>query len=86
MVTPDSTLIFNSLPSGREEVLLGNVMVAEISPAAVPGRHSHAFRILLPGAGAAFRPARDLEVARWQVRRQINEWLNAADLVPNGAR
>lgn len=81
----DSPLIFKPQPSGREEVMLGNIIVAEIAPAAMPGRHSHTFRIMLPEAGVTgFRPARDLGVARWQVHRLIGEWLNAAGLRPIG--
>lgn len=85
MTEGERFLQFKVQPSGREEVLLGIVMVAEIAPAAVPGRHSHAYRVLLPGLVTSFRPARDLAVARWQVARKINDWLNAADLRPNGA-
>jgi hypothetical protein len=83
---PADRVAFLERPSGREEAMLGSVMVAEIAPAAAPGRHTHAYRLLLPGAGGAFKPARDLELARWQVRRLVGEWLAAADLRPNGAR
>ena len=79
-------LIFVPQPSGREEVMLGKVIVAGIAPAVMPGHHSHTYRLLLPESGVTSpQPARDIAVARWQVERRVADWLNAADLRPNGA-
>jgi hypothetical protein len=75
---------FQSLALGREAVMLGRVQVGEIMPME-RGRFSACFRLSLPDASASsWRPARDLNDARRLATIKINDWLNAADLRPNG--
>jgi hypothetical protein len=72
---------FRPLTLGREAVLLGRVTVGEI----MPHGHRTCFRLTLPEASAtAWRPADDMAEARRLVLIKINDWLNAADLRPNG--
>lgn len=78
---------FRELPSGRQEVMLGAVRVGEIMPLpAGTRRHTHCYRLSLPdSAVTSWQPARDLDIAQWQVCRHVDEWLNAADLRPVSA-
>lgn len=63
--------------------MLGCVQVGEIMPS--EGRYQACFRLMLPDAsGSSWRPARDIEAARRLAAHKINDWLNAADLRPNG--
>jgi hypothetical protein len=72
--------------SGRETIMLGRVQVGEISPSVDPrSRFPFCFRLELPDASSrAWQPARDVADARRQVVGKINDWLNAAGLVPVG--
>ncbi|HYD66114.1 hypothetical protein [Azospirillum sp.] len=81
----DGVVAFQPLTLGREAVMLGRVQVGEIMPTD-GGRHQACFRLTLPEAStsAAWRPARDLAEARRLACVKINDWLNAADLRPNG--
>jgi hypothetical protein len=80
----DGVVAFKPLTLGREAVMLGRVTVGEIMPTD-SGRHQACFRLLLPEASAAaWRPARDIDDARRLALVKINDWLNAADLRPNG--
>lgn len=82
---PDGVVAFKSIALGREAVMLGRVQVGEIMPTD-GGRHQACFRISLPDASAAsWRPAADIADARRLALVKINDWLNAADLRPNGA-
>lgn len=78
---------FEPQPSGRETVLLGRVTVGEISPTADPrGRYTMCFRLALPDSAAgAWQPATNSEAARRGVLQHLNDWLNAADVRPNGS-
>lgn len=74
------------IASGRETIMLGRVQVGEISPSVDPrSRFPVCFRLELPDASSrAWQPARDVADARRQVVGKINDWLNAAGLVPAG--
>jgi hypothetical protein len=64
--------------------MLGRVQVGEIMPTE-RGRFSACFRLTLPDASASsWRPAANIEAARRLAVIKINDWLNAADLRPNG--
>lgn len=79
----DGVVTFEPLTLGREAVMLGKVRVGEIVP--IEGsRHQAAFRLTLPeaSAGQAFRPASDVDEAKRLAAIKINDWLNAAGLVP----
>ncbi|MEY9466314.1 hypothetical protein ABH973_006727 [Bradyrhizobium ottawaense] len=71
---------------GREVILLGRVQVGEIMRND-GARHQACFRLTLPEASASttWRPARDVVEARRLALVKINDWLNAAGLVPAGA-
>lgn len=70
---------------GREVILLGRVQVGEIMRNE-GARHQACFRLMLPEASASttWRPARDVVDARRLALIKINDWLNAAGLVPAG--
>jgi hypothetical protein len=81
----DGVVAFRPLTLGREAVMLGRVTVGEIMPTD-GGRHQACFRLLLPEASAAaWRPAKDIPDAWRLALVKINDWLNAAELTPNGA-
>jgi hypothetical protein len=81
----EGVVAFRSIALGREAVMLGRVQVGEIMPTD-GGRHQACFRLSLPDASASsWRPAADLADARRLALVKINDWLNAADLRPNGA-
>ena len=82
----DGVVAFKPLTLGREAVMLGRVQVGEIMPTD-GGRHQACFRLTLPEAStsSSWRPARDFADARRLACVKINDWLNAADLRPNGA-
>jgi hypothetical protein len=81
----DGVVAFTPLPSGREAVMLGRVQVGEISPIGA-GDNRACFCLTLPESGLrSWRPAVDVDAARRQIIERINDWLNAADLRPNGA-
>jgi hypothetical protein len=82
----EGVVSFEPQPSGRETVMLGRVQVGEIAHAADPrGRFKMCFRLLLPDSAAApWQPAADRDAARRGVLVHINDWLNAADVRPNG--
>lgn len=82
----DGVVAFRPIALGREAVMLGRVQVGEIMPTN-GGRHQACFRLTLPEAStsSSWRPARDLDDARRLTCIKINDWLNAADLRPNGA-
>jgi hypothetical protein len=80
----DGVVAFRTLTLGREAVMLGRVQVGEIMPTD-GGRHQACFRLSLPDASASsWRPAADIADARRLALVKINDWLNAADLRPNG--
>lgn len=80
----EGVVAFRPLTLGREAVMLGRVTVGEIMPVD-HGHYQACFRLLLPEASAsAWRPAHDNAAARRLVIAKINDWLNAADLKPNG--
>lgn len=80
----DGVVAFMPATFGREVILLGRVRVGEIMP--IDGcSHQASFRLVLPEASAtSWRPARDMADARRLALVKINDWLNAADLRPNG--
>jgi hypothetical protein len=81
----DGVVAFKPIALGREAVMLGTVQVGEIMPTG-GGRHQACFRVTLPDASASsWRPAADIADARRLALVKINDWLNAADLRPNGA-
>jgi hypothetical protein len=82
----EGVVTFQPLALGREQILLGRVAVGEIGPTHGPhARFPLCFRLDLPGASSrAWLPARDSDDARHQALLKINDWLNAADLRPNG--
>lgn len=77
---------FAPLSPGREAVMLGHIQVGELSPTHDPrSQFQTCYRLDLPGLSSrAWQPARDLAEARRLTLRRINDWLNAADLRPNG--
>ncbi|WP_296741403.1 hypothetical protein [Mesorhizobium sp.] len=81
----DGVVAFRTLSHGREAVMLGRVQVGEIMPTD-GDRFGACFRLTLPDASAtSWRPARDIPAARRLALIKINDWLDAADLRPNGA-
>ncbi|WP_439399027.1 hypothetical protein ACRQ5Q_16825 [Bradyrhizobium sp. PMVTL-01] len=76
---------FEPLTLGREAVLLGKVRVGEIIPLEA-GRHQACFRLTLPDASAsiAWWPVADIADARRLAAIKINDWMQAAGLVPAG--
>ncbi len=81
----DGVVAFRPIALGREAVMLGRVQVGEIMPTD-GGRHQACFRLSLPDVSASsWRPAADIADARRLALVKINDWLNAADLRPNGA-
>lgn len=84
--THEGVVAFKPLSSGREAVMLGRVPVGEIGPVHDPrSLFSVCFRIDLPlASSSAWMPARDVGDAHRQAIEKINDWLNAADLRPNG--
>ena len=84
----EGVVAFRPLTPGREAIVLGLVDIGEISPVHDPrSRYSTCFRLDLPGTSSrAWQPARDITDAKRQVLVKINDWLNAADLRPNGSR
>jgi hypothetical protein len=83
----EGVVSFEPQPSGRETVLLGRVTVGEISPTADPrSRYTMCFRLALPDSAAMpWQPAIDMAAARRGVLKHLNDWLNAADVRPNGS-
>ena len=83
--THQGVVTFEQLTLGREAVLLGKVRVGEICPIA-GDRHQACYRINLPEASASTsgRPASDVDDAKRLALIKINDWLNAAGLVPAG--
>ncbi|ULK98868.1 hypothetical protein [Bradyrhizobium sp. I71] len=81
----EGIVTFEPLTLGREAILLGKVRIGEISPIE-RGRYRACFRIGLPEASAftGWRPAVDVAEAKRLVAIEINDWLNAAGLVPAG--
>lgn len=79
----EGVVTFEPLTLGREAVMLGKVQVGEIAPLQ-GGRHQPCFRLTLPeaSAGQSFRPANDIDDARRLALIKINDWLQAAGLVP----
>jgi hypothetical protein len=81
----EGVVTFEPLTLGREAVLLGKVRVGEIHTIA-GDRYRACFRLNLPEASAStsFRPASDVDDAKRLALIKINDWLNAAGLVPAG--
>jgi hypothetical protein len=88
METHEGVVAFRptQLTTGREMIMLGRVQVGEISPTMDPrSRYPICFRLELPDASSrAWQPARDIVDARRLALIKINDWLNAAGLVPTG--
>jgi len=84
----DGVVAFAPLSPGRESIMLGRVQVGEISPIhGGRGRFAACFRIWLPEAHSrAWLPARDVADAQRQALDKINDWLNAAGVVPIDTR
>ncbi len=81
----EGVVVFQPASFGRETILLGRVQVGEIMPIE-RGHWAASFRLHLPEASASsWRPARTMDEARRLATIKINDWLNAADLRPNGA-
>ena len=82
----EGVVAFLPLALCREQIMLGRVPVGEIGPAhGVRSRFPTCFRIDLPGASSrAWHPTPSIEDARRQAAEKINDWLDAADLRPNG--
>ncbi|ODM71700.1 NADAR family protein [Bradyrhizobium elkanii] len=67
-------------------MLIGRVEVGEIMPADA-GRTQACFHLSLPGAsGSSWHPAADITEARRLAAIMINEWMNAAGVVPAGRK
>ena len=79
----DGVVSFERLTLGREAVMLGKVRVGEISPLE-SGRYQACFRLLLTEASAshAWQPARDVIEAKRLALAKVNDWMQAAGLVP----
>ena len=82
----EGVVAFLPLALGREQIMLGRVPVGEIGPAhGARSRFPTCFRTDLPGASSrAWHPTPSIEDARRQAAEKINDWLDAADLRPNG--
>lgn len=82
----EGVVAFRPLTPGRQAIVLGLVDIGEISPTLDPrSRYPTCFRLDLPGCSSrAWTPARDVDDAKRQAIAMINDWLNAADLRPNG--
>ncbi|QOG20431.1 hypothetical protein [Bradyrhizobium sp. SEMIA] len=81
----EGVVSFEPLALGREAVLLGKVRVGEIIP--LDGsRYQACFRLTLPDASAsiAWWPVADISAARRLVAIKIDDWIQAAGLVPAG--
>lgn len=81
----EGVVAFRPEAIGREVILLGRVQVGEIMRNEGL-RHQACFRLMLPEASASstWRPARDVEDARRLALIKINDWMQAAGLVPAG--
>ena len=81
--THEDVVTFEPVALGREAVMLGKVRVGEIL-AIIGDRHQACFRLSLPEASAStsWRPAADVDDAKRLAAIKINDWLNAAGLVP----
>lgn len=82
----DGVVAFRPLSPGREQIVLGRIPIGEIGPVHDPrSLYPVCFRIGLPYASSkAWIPARSIEDAQRQALGQINDWLNAAGLTPEG--
>ncbi len=79
----DGVVAFQPLSTGRESIWLGAVQIGEIGPAMSPSVHPICFRLDLPSISSrAWHPVRSIEDARRQAAEKINDWLNAAGVVP----
>ncbi|CUT12517.1 hypothetical protein BF49_3597 [Bradyrhizobium sp.] len=79
----DGVVEFLAHTIGREVIMLGRVQVGEIMRND-GARHQACFRLTLPEASATtWRPARDVDDARRLALIKINDWLQAAGLVPD---
>lgn len=78
----DSPVIFQSRAGGREVAMLGIIEVGEINPYSAPGRGENCYwRLFLPFASPWARAA-SYESARGRLTVKIEQWLEAAGLVP----
>ncbi len=83
----DGVVAFVPLSAGREQVRLGRLSVGEIGPVHDPrSLYPYFWGLTLPWAMTSYKiaPARDIEDARKQVLERINDWLQLANLRPNG--
>lgn len=81
----DGVVVFRPTTPGCEEVMLGRIPIGEIGPVRDPrSRFPFYFRIDLPHSrtNARLNPAMSIEDAREKVTSKINDWMNAAGVVP----
>lgn len=84
----DGVVAFTPLSAGREQVKLGQLTVGEIGPVGDPrSQYAYYWGLTLPWAMSQYKlaPARDIEDARKQVVDRIGDWLQLANLRPNGS-
>jgi hypothetical protein len=82
----EGVVVFQALSPGRASIKLGRIPVGEIGPVHDPrSLYPVCYRITLPfTTSAAWMPAHSMEDAERHVVAKINDWLNAAGLVPAG--
>lgn len=81
----DSPVIFQRRSGSREFAMLGVIDVGEIIPAAtcIPGEEGLViWKLSLPFSPVCWSRAVMIEIARRELRRRIEDWLDAAGLVP----
>lgn len=83
----EGVVAFEPLTLGREAVMLGRVQVGEIGPVHDPrSLYPVCWKLDLPlSTSRAWQPANDVADARDKVLQKINDWMNAAGVVPAGA-
>jgi hypothetical protein len=85
----DGVVVFEQQSGGRERVLLGKLPIGEIGPVHDPrSRFPVCWSLTLPWAMSMHRlePANSIEDARSEILEKINDWLQLANLRPNGRR
>jgi hypothetical protein len=76
----DSPVIFRPIADGRQAVMLHLVQVGEIGSCDF-GAMSY-WRLYLPGCGSGFGRAGSLKAAGEYVTSKVEQWIDAAGLVP----
>lgn len=84
----DGVVAFQPLSPGREGIMLGLVQIGEIGPTIAPdSRFPICFRVDLPNLSSRpWHPSRSIADARRQAAEMIGHWMDAAGVVPVGAR